>query len=444
VILSRTLPDPAPAPSKQSPVATDKSQTGDAANAGGKPTSRAPSFADALAAVTPGATAAGAGTPLPASTAGATATVGATTPAVTPTPASTAGIADFLAGLPAFLSARADEDDTDVGSQSATSGKRKADPKSDVPTGDAAQTVGAASVTTPDASLLSGLFGLAPAAATASTDASAALAGKASLQAADTTAADGAAAIVSAEADSKSAASLVSAVADQTASSSNAAASAKSAGSETALAPIIKSVTVETQLAPSPELSPMQQVIDTVQKLATGTDGAASIATTTVTTTPAPSVPSRTMTLVLEPDNLGSVTIKMQLRDGTLDLQLDVANSETLGLLTKDKDSLAAAMSGQDYQVGTLTLRASDTQTASQGNDNGSQSSNQSNASSFQDNRASQDGRASQNGDDGAGGSSNAGGGRAARDESAKSSDDQSARRDSRSLSSNGSAGVYI
>ncbi len=132
-----------------------------------------------------------------------------------------------------------------------------------------------------------------------------------------------------------------------------------------ALAPVIKSVSVETQLAPAVVPSPMQQVIATVRTL-----GAAPAAAVAV---PAPPLLSnRTTTLVLEPANLGTITVRMQLRGGSLDLHLDVGNSQTLGLLTKEKDSLAAAMASQDYQIGTLTMRASDTQTSSQGSDNGS------------------------------------------------------------------------
>ena len=145
------------------------------------------------------------------------------------------------------------------------------------------------------------------------------------------------------------------------------------------LAPIVKSVTVETQLAPPTTLPPMQQVIQTVQKLA---EAPASAAPATPTQA-APLSSSRTMTLVLEPENLGTVTVRMQLRGGSLDLQLDVDNAQTLNLLTKEKDSLSAAMANQDYQVATLTMRASETQSGSQGSDNGSRPHDQPGSGTF-------------------------------------------------------------
>ncbi len=140
------------------------------------------------------------------------------------------------------------------------------------------------------------------------------------------------------------------------------------------LAPIVRSVSVETQLAPAVSLQPMQQVIISVQKLAATVPGAAA---DLPATSAAPLQSSRTMTLVLEPPDLGTVTVRMQLRGDSLDLQLDVGSAQTLGLLSRDKDSLTAAMASQDYQIGTLTMRASDTQTSSQGSDHGSRPQDQ-------------------------------------------------------------------
>ncbi len=151
--------------------------------------------------------------------------------------------------------------------------------------------------------------------------------------------------------------------------------SSRSDAFSSALDPMVRSVSVQTQLAPAVSLQPMQQVITSVQKLA----AAASSAAVDLPTAPAvPLQSSRTMTLVLEPPDLGTVTVRMQLRGDSLDLQLDVGNAQTLGLLSRDKDSLTAAMTSQDYQIGTLTMRASDTQTSSQGSDHGSRPQDQS------------------------------------------------------------------
>jgi flagellar hook-length control protein FliK len=147
------------------------------------------------------------------------------------------------------------------------------------------------------------------------------------------------------------------------------------------------------------------------------------------------------MTLVLEPENLGTVTVKMQMRGDSLDLQLDVANPQTLALLNKDRDSLTAAMNSQDYAMGTLTMRASEAQTSSPGSNDGSQnqgSSGQGSNPSASD--GGQNGGAYQNGgtfSDGSSGGRGTGG-------NAASSASQSSQLDADPSNSSPSSGIYI
>ncbi|MDR3462930.1 MAG: flagellar hook-length control protein FliK [Beijerinckiaceae bacterium] len=219
----------------------------------------------------------------------------------------------------------------------------------------------------------------------------------------------------------------------------------KTGAPESDPASMVKSVSVETQFAPGPSLSPMQQVIDTVQKLTAGTgDGAATTSSSSPTVaTTVSSASTRTMTLVLEPENLGTVTVKMQMRGDSLDLQLDVANPQTLALLNKDRDSLTAAMSSQDYAMGTLTMRASDVQSSSTGSNDGSQNQNQGSSGQGSYQSASdggQNGGAYQNGgtfSDGSNGGRGTGG-------NAGSSASQSSQLDGGSSASSPSSGVYI
>ncbi|WP_158808110.1 flagellar hook-length control protein FliK [Beijerinckia sp. L45] len=384
--------------------------------------------------------------PLPILGTGDSSTLAATplTIATSPLPSSstdsvtTAGLADLLAASAAKFAAASDSGDGKATSQTVASSRRRPDAQA------ADATQGSAVAMAPTPSLLSGLLGLfpapvaqpsgalaTPAASSGSKTSSDALA--TSLAGTGGAATPGATALPSdtAAAHDEAADSLLASTASQ-----------KNAGSVPASTSIVTSVAVETQFAPGPTLSPMQQVIDTVQRLATG-ESASTSAPATVAVPVASAPTSRTMTLVLEPDNLGTVTVRMQLRGGSLDLQLDVANPQTLGLLTRDKDSLTAAMNSQDYQVGTLTMRASDTQTASQGQDNGTQNQDQRSggSSTFQGSNTPQDGRSSQSGDSGAGASA---GDRDSRQNASRSGDDQAPRREPRSLAADGSAGVYI
>ena len=361
----------------------------------------------------------------------------------------TSGFIGLLAELSTPSGARSAGGKADMNSPAVTSGRRRSDPKDDTAP-DAAQAVqGSAVAESPTLSSISGLLSLLPT-PTAQTPANLSPAAIPSGSAKTSTAA--ASAIVEAGTGATPAttgATMQPSVSEgaemqgRAVTSSTTATSEKDSAPAPTLAPIVKSVTVEAQLAPGPTLSPMQQVIDTVKRL-TADEAAAAPAAAATPTVVAPTPASRTMTLVLEPDNLGTVTVRMQLRGNSLDLQLDVASSQTLGLLTRDKESLTAAMSGQDYQVGTLTMRASDTQTASQGQDNGTQNHDQRSggSSSFQGGSPSSDGR-SQPGDRGAT-SGGPDGDRSARQNTPHPGDDQTLRREPRSLSSNGSAGVYI
>ena len=77
--------------------------------------------------------------------------------------------------------------------------------------------------------------------------------------------------------------------------------------------------------------------------------------------TPQSAVPSslKTLTITLNPANLGPVSITMRLQADTVDIRIAVSNPNTLHLLDKDKHILAAAVeamggSRDNLQVGTL------------------------------------------------------------------------------------------
>jgi chemotaxis protein MotD len=201
------------------------------------------------------------------------------------------------------------------------------------------------------------------------------------------------------------------------------------------MASMVKSVSVETQLAPAPTLSPMQQVIDIVQKLATAEGDPANAQTSAAATASPPQAPtsSRAMTIVLEPEDLGTVTVTMRMRGGSLDLNLDVANPRTLSMLD-------TAMGGQNYAVGTLTMRASDTQTSSQGSDNGTQGQGSGAQGSF-----ASSGGGSQGGDGGQGGAAFSGGaGTGSRGGAGSGAAGQAGRLDPGPVDAGAASGLYI
>ncbi|MFZ4807689.1 MAG: flagellar hook-length control protein FliK [Hyphomicrobiaceae bacterium] len=67
--------------------------------------------------------------------------------------------------------------------------------------------------------------------------------------------------------------------------------------------------------------------------------------------------PLRTIELALEPAGLGSVTIKLSVRHDGLRVHVDVARSEAMGLINRDKDALTALIQSAGYQIDTVTVR---------------------------------------------------------------------------------------
>jgi flagellar hook-length control protein FliK len=66
----------------------------------------------------------------------------------------------------------------------------------------------------------------------------------------------------------------------------------------------------------------------------------------------------KTLSLQLEPDDLGSVVITMRLSASGLDLQVAVAQPQAMQVIEKDKDALSDALRSTGYTVGTLDVTA--------------------------------------------------------------------------------------
>ena len=68
--------------------------------------------------------------------------------------------------------------------------------------------------------------------------------------------------------------------------------------------------------------------------------------------------PARTLTLQLSPGSLGTVSIRLHLTGDALDVALDVSDPQTLGLLSRERESLVAALRDQATTVHSLTIQA--------------------------------------------------------------------------------------
>ncbi|MDR3407191.1 MAG: flagellar hook-length control protein FliK [Methylovirgula sp.] len=125
-------------------------------------------------------------------------------------------------------------------------------------------------------------------------------------------------------------------------------------------------VSQATYFAPVASLSPAQQIVNAVVPLLSSSDtaGQDSSATSSVqSATPATDIsamlaaaqPSssavKTLDLQLEPPDLGTVNVKLNLSDGGLEVEVQTSQSTTRDLLEKDKQELTNRLTGTGYTI---------------------------------------------------------------------------------------------
>lgn len=125
------------------------------------------------------------------------------------------------------------------------------------------------------------------------------------------------------------------------------------------VAPKMTVITRETHFAPVARLTPVQQVATAV-----GTELTAGEAPPPTTSAPAEaptrhtSGPLRVLHVKLEPEQLGTVVVKMRMVDQSLELELIAQKRETAELLEKDKDALTRVLRASGYAPDVVTVTA--------------------------------------------------------------------------------------
>lgn len=88
---------------------------------------------------------------------------------------------------------------------------------------------------------------------------------------------------------------------------------------------------------------------------------AAGVAKTSATTTgeqaPASGGPVKILTIRLQPDELGTVTVRMRLVGNALEMQFRVSNSDTAELLKRDRQALTEILKASGYDTDLLTIQ---------------------------------------------------------------------------------------
>lgn len=99
---------------------------------------------------------------------------------------------------------------------------------------------------------------------------------------------------------------------------------------------------------------PIRQITSSVVKALQGGDGPSQ--------TPASSQvsdsPIKTLQVKLEPEDLGSVTLRMRLSGNQLSLRVDVAEASTLQMIRNEQDRLHKSLARDDVQIEKLEIRA--------------------------------------------------------------------------------------
>jgi hypothetical protein len=84
----------------------------------------------------------------------------------------------------------------------------------------------------------------------------------------------------------------------------------------------------------------------------------------------ASSQPVKTISVTLEPESLGAVTLRMRLSGNQLSVRVDVAEPATLELIQRDRDRLQKSMTSDNVSIDRLEIRAANEPPAVQGGDN--------------------------------------------------------------------------
>jgi hypothetical protein len=133
----------------------------------------------------------------------------------------------------------------------------------------------------------------------------------------------------------------------------------------------VEVVSQVTYFAPVASLSPAQQIANAVAPLVTSSDAAgqdSSAASSLQAATPATDIgamlaaaqPSlsvvKTLDLQLEPPDLGTVNVKLNLSDGGLEVEVQASQSATRDLLEKDKQELTDRLADTGYAVTSVDI----------------------------------------------------------------------------------------
>jgi len=113
-----------------------------------------------------------------------------------------------------------------------------------------------------------------------------------------------------------------------------------------------------------PPSSPVQQIADRIAAEISPASGHARTGPAAALPANSAAQPLKVLTVQLHPAELGVVTIRIALRNDTLELQIETDRHDTARLVHADREALSSQLRSAGYGVETLTVRAVDPSSA--------------------------------------------------------------------------------
>jgi len=112
-------------------------------------------------------------------------------------------------------------------------------------------------------------------------------------------------------------------------------------------------VSQETHVPPVPRLTPVQQIADAISDAASGELARPAVALPGARSLP----PLRVLNIVLDPPDLGAVSVKMRMSGTKLDIDIAVSRKDVAALIGKDGETLSRSLQSSGYGIDAITIK---------------------------------------------------------------------------------------
>jgi hypothetical protein len=109
-----------------------------------------------------------------------------------------------------------------------------------------------------------------------------------------------------------------------------------------------------------PIASPVQQIADRIFAEVGAAAGGRALAASPAGPAGNPAAPVRVLHIELQPADLGTIEVRLSLKQDALELKLEASRAESAALISRDKDALAGMLRSAGYLIDGLTVQVAD------------------------------------------------------------------------------------